>query len=300
MVERKTGARDASESVRQARFTLILIVAFFTFSMPASGQWIEEPGQGWLQISLYHHDTRDRFDPLGNVEPLFNEGGRSVTTSLFMTGAFGIYRGLDAWLQWPLHRLAFNDVAATRESFGFGDPLIHLRFGSELFGLEMELPVAIRAGVKLPVGDFPVDSEIVPLTEGQRDWEVMLEVGHSFYPLPLYAMAWAGYRWRETNHQIDRKPGNERFGYFAIGGDHPRWNWKLSVEALFGERWVSLTGIRIPLALSERELIQLTPVIGWKAGPGAVQIGGRIPVAGQNFPAGPALFLGYFVRVNPK
>ena len=263
-----------------------------------SGQWIEDPGKGWVQLSLYHHDTRDRFDTQGNVEPLFNEGGRSITTSLFLTGVVGVYRGVDVWGQIPVHRLAFNDVSATRESFGLGDPLLHVRVSPELLGVKTPFPIAIRGGVKLPLGEFPIDSEIVPLTEGQRDWELMLEIGHSFYPMPLYVMGWVGYRWRETNFDIDRKPGDERFAFMAVGGGRGKLSWKFSAEGIFGEKWVSLTGVRIPLAMSERRLVQLTPAVGWQLGQGSLELGARLPVAGQNLPAGPALFLGYFMRLG--
>ncbi len=277
----------------------ILGFGFCIMACPVDGfgQWVEKPGQGWVQVSLYHHDTRDRFDEERNVEPLFNEGGRSITSSLIVTGVMGLYRGVDVWGQLSIHRLAFNDVVADRESFGLGDPRLHLRIGPELFGLRSPIPVAIRGGVKLSVGDFPVDSEIVPLTEGQRDWELMLEVGHSWYPSPLYAIGWVGYRWRETNDRIERKPGDERFAYAAIGASYERLQWKLALESLWGKRWVSFTGIRIPLARSQRELVFVQPSLGWRFGPGVIELGGRFPVAGRNFPAGPALFMGYFVFI---
>ncbi len=261
-------------------------------------QWVQKPGTGWLQASFYHHDTRERFDEQGNQEPLFNEGGRSITTSLFLTGAYGVYRGIDVWAQVPLHRLAFNDVAADRESFGLGDPLLHVRVGPSLIGVKTPFAVAIRAGVKLPFGEFPIDSEIVPLSEGQRDWEVMLELGHSFYPAPVYVMGWAGYRWRETNDDIERKPGDERFAFMAVGGAYNRLSWKLALEAIFGEKWISFTGVRIPLAMSERELVQVLPTVGWALNRGTVELGARLPVMGQNLPAGPALFLGYFIPIG--
>ncbi|MEM8484095.1 MAG: hypothetical protein AAF564_01040 [Bacteroidota bacterium] len=277
---------------------VVLCIVLIYVPLDAYGQWVQRPGTGWVQASLYHHDTRDRFDEQGNKEPLFNEEGRSITTSFFLTGAYGVYRGIDVWAQLPVHRLAFNDVAADRENFGLGDPLLHVRVGPALFGISTALPVAIRGGVKLPLGDFPVDSEIVPLTEGQRDWELMVELGHSFYPAPVYVMGWAGYRWRETNNDIERKPGNERFVFLAVGGAQNKLSWKLALEAVFGEKWVSFTGVRIPLAMSERELVQVLPTVGWAVGKGAVELGGRLPVMGQNLPAGPALFLGYFVRLG--
>ena len=168
-------------------------------------------------------------------------------------------KGVDVWGQLPVHRLAFNDIAAERKSFGLGDPRFHLRIGPSLFGWSSSIPVAIRGGVKLAAGDFPIDSEIVPLTEGQTDWELIVELGHSFYPAPVYAVAWAGYRWREKNGEIERKPGNEFFAYLAMGTEYDKWTWKLALESQLGEPWESFTGTRILLANSERELIHLQP-----------------------------------------
>ena len=264
----------------------------------AKAQWIEAPGNGWVQVSLYHHDTTNRFDEQSNVEPLFNEDGRSITTSLIVTGVVGVYKGIDVWGQLPVHRLSFNDIAAERESFGLGDPRFHIRIGPSLFGITSPIPFAIRGGVKFAIGDFPIDSEIVPLTEGQRDWEVLLELGQSFYPSPLYAVAWAGYRWRETNEDIERKPGDEFFAYAAVGADYEKWIWKLALESQLGEPWVSFTGTRIVLARSERELFHVSPSVGVKIGSGVLELGSRIPLAGRNFPAGPAAFVGYFYSWN--
>ena len=271
----------------------LLLLCVYT-NRNAEAQWVEQPGHGWVQLGAYHHDTTKRFDEQRNVESLFNEDSRSITTSLILTGAIGVYKGVDIWGQLPVHRLAFNDIAANRESSGLGDPRFHIRIGPSLFGWSTSIPVAIRGGVKFAIGDFPVDSEIVPLTEGQRDWELLMELGHSFYPTPVYAMAWAGYRWREKNDDIERKPGDEFFAYAALGGEYERWIWKLALEGQWGERWVSFTGARIELARSERELIQVQPSIGWKIGPGVIELGARMPVWGRNFPAGPALFVGYF------
>ena len=262
----------------------------------ARAQWIEKPGHGWVQISLYHHDTRDRFDAQKRKVPLFNEDGRSITTSLILTGAVGVIHGVDVWGQVPVHRLSFNDIVADRTSFGAGDPSIFLRIGPELIGLSPSIPVAIRGGTKLSLGSFPIDSEVVPLTEGQQDWELLLELGYSFYPSPIYVSGWVGYRWREKNEEIERKPGNERILYFAIGGNANSFVWKLAAEGLWGEQWVSFTGGRIELAQSERQLFQLTPTVGWRLGMGQIELGSRIPLTGKNLPAGPALFAGFFYR----
>jgi hypothetical protein len=138
---------------------------------------------------------------------------------------------------------------------------------------------------------------VIPLTEGQRDWEVLVELGHSFYPIPVYVMGWAGYRWRETNEAIARKPGDERLFYVAAGGTVGHFTWKMAVDGLLGRPPVRRlsSGLAIELERDTRRLVQLLPAVGWRVGPGAVELGTRIPVAGRNLPAGPALTLGYFI-----
>ena len=265
--------------------------------MPGRAQWIEAPGQGWVEVAVYHHDTRKRFDPSRSLEPLFNADARAITTSLYLTAVAGVVPGADVWVQMPYNRLEFNDIAADRQSIGIGDPRIHLRLGLALFGVRSLVPVAVRGGVKLPLGEFTNDAEIIPLSEGQTDWEVMLELGHSFYPAPFYAMAWAGYRWRTYNDDIDRKPGDERFAYAAVGGRLRSFEWKLAAEGLSGlAPRRRQAGVEFILEQDKRELFQILPSIGYRVGPGTAVLGGRFPLAGRNLPAGPAVFVSYFMR----
>ena len=281
----------------ETALVLACLLAGLVGPLPGRAQWIEAPGRGWLEVAVYHHDTRERFDPSGSLEPLFNADARAITTSLFLTAVVGVVRGADVWVQLPYNRLEFNDIAADRQSIGIGDPRIHLRIGRELFGVRAPVPVAVRGGVKLPLGEFTQDAEIIPLSEGQTDWEVMLELGHSFYPAPLYVMGWAGYRWRTFNDEINRKPGDERFAYAAVGGSLRSFEWKLAVEGLSGlAPRRREAGVEFVLEQDKRELFQILPSVGHRLGPGTLGIGGRFPVAGRNLPAGPAVFVGYFVR----
>lgn len=261
-------------------------------SKPTAGSiGTENPGSGWAQIVVFHHDTRETFGPQGRLRPFLTDG-RAVTSSLYLTGAVGLVPGVDATAQLPVHRLSFDDAAGKREETGFGDPRVYLRISPQLFGVE-GIPLALRGGVKLPGSDFPVDAEVLPLTEGQRDWELMLESGHSFATLPLYARGWVGYRWREENREIRRLPGDERFGYLAIGGPL-RWiGWEVAVEGLSG-----LTPTQQGLAVrnSRRELLQVYPSLSAAVGPGQVELGGRFPIDGRNYPGGPALSAGYSLR----
>jgi hypothetical protein len=267
-------------------------VAFF-ISMPLpepiAGQWVEAPGNGWVASSLYYLDTRERYDIQSEKTPLFAEG-HAVATSIFVTAAIGIWSGIDAWIEMPFHRLQFDDITADRTKTGIGDPKAWVRVAPlSYFGFGF--PLAIRGGVKLPAGDFPVDAEIIPLGEGQRDWELIAEVGHSFYPRSLYALAWLGYRWREINQEIERDYGNEVFFLAQVGGQVGKLGYKVIAEGWDGDTPV-IEGI--PTENSSREYLQVTPSLLYPIGPGQFELGARIPLAGKNLPAGEALVLGYF------
>lgn len=255
----------------------------------AAGQWVEEPGRGWVDVTLYHQDTREAFGVDGGVREFFGEG-HAVSTSLFVTGAVGLFSGVDAWIQVPYHRLEFTDLAGDRRRTGVGDIRLYLRVRPTEY-LGVSFPLTIRGGVKVPVGDFTVNSEVIPLGDGQTDWELMAEVGHSFYPFPAYVNGWVGYRWREQHEETDRDFGDEVFFLAQAGGNAGNVLFQLVAEGWDGGTPV-VEGFRIPSA--ERSLFQVTPTVGYRLGPGSAEVGVRIPLAGENLPAGEALVLGYF------
>jgi hypothetical protein len=259
----------------------------------AFAQWLETFGEGWVDARLGWHDTTQEYGPDGDRQDFFGSG-RAITRSLYVTAATGLWRGADAWVQVPIHYLTFDDAAAERNETGFGDIRVFLRVDPSLVGLST-FPVAVRGGIKIPAKEFPVDAEVIPLTEGQVDLELFLEAGHSFYPTPLYAMGWFGYRWRLAKGNI-RDPGDEVLAYAAAGGDlGTRFVWKIAGEGLWGGTPLI---DRVPVENARRRIIQLLPSVGFKLGPGAIDVGGRIPLSGRNLPAGPALIVGYFFRWN--
>ncbi|MEM1095023.1 MAG: transporter [Bacteroidota bacterium] len=269
------------------------MVALFGFAMEASAQWVEAPGQSWVQVAAFHHDTRTVFAEDGQRERIF-ANGHAVTTSLYVTAALGVVRGADVWLQAPLHQLHYNDAATDRSRSGVGDVRLYLRAAPEAFGITSPFPIALRAGIKLPGGDFPVDAEVIPLGEGQRDVEVMLEVGQSFYPRPLYAHGWLGYRARSANTEAARAPGDEAFGFFAVGGAVQRIGWRVIAEGYVNVQDPVIQGLAIPSA--RRQAITVQPTLSYPIGSGAAEAGVRTTLAGQNVPAGHAFTLGYFHR----
>ena len=166
-------------------------------------------------MSAYGQRATEFFNPNGDRQP-FLANSRFDTRSLFLTGAVGITPGVEIWAQVPIHKLNVESAGGDSRSSGVGDIRIAARLGSELVGLD--LPLSLRLGSKIPGSDFPVDATILPLTEGQRDWEVSLESGFRLADRSTFIMGWVGYRWREENKEAARKPGNELFAALAVGG----------------------------------------------------------------------------------
>lgn len=246
------------------------------------------PGAGWVQLTIYRVQSERFFDAAGKSQRLITDA-TAVTTSVFATAAVGAVQGLEVWAQIPVHGLRFDDITGRQTRTGFGDPRFSVRIDASLFGLE-SVPLSVRGGVKLPGSEFPVDSRILPLTEGQSDGEIAIETGHAFASLPAYVVAWAGYRWRGANDRIGRKPGDERYGHLAVGGPVGSLRWELALEALSG---LAPEQNGLVVSSSRRRLLQINPTIGWDAGPGTFEAGGQVPVSGRNLPTGAGFSIGY-------
>ena len=203
-----------------------------------SGQGVGSlfPGQGWIQASVFSLSTGERFG-FNGVEEAYINGGHLDLQSFLLTGAVGLVTGLEVWAQGAVHSLEFQDAGGALVRSGLGDGRVWLRGGPSLFGVnEADLPlwVGLRAGVKLPASEFPIDRTVLPLTEGQKDVEVALEVGRVFGYGRFAVQAWAGYRWRGTNELVDVTPGNEWFGYASAAAAIGAVQARLSAQILDG------------------------------------------------------------------
>ncbi len=151
----------------------------------------------------------------------------------------------------------------------------------------------MRFTTKIPVVDFPIDAEIIPVGEGQWDYEAWLEAGISLWLLPAYGVLWLGHRWRAINDETTRDPGSEiavlaEFGGTLVG----RLGGKVAFDAIFGQDGAS-HGVK--LGNDQREIMYLNPNLTFQVTPRlSVEGGVRVPLHGKNFPAGPQFTLGFF------
>ena len=281
-----------SRSVRRA-WVWALALALLAPGL-ASAQWPEGRGGYWTKVSLFSHTTEDQFRSNGEVKPFLAANAQSQSLAVFFDALYGVTDRLDLWVQVPYFDLNFDDDADDRHSSGIGDVRVSARYN--LFKLRGgSIPISARFTVKIPVVDFPIDAEIIPVGEGQWDYEAWLEGGASLYPIPAYVVVWAGYRWRALNEETTRDPGDERALLAEIGGTLAGpLGAKVVMDAIFGKNG-SIQGINV--SGDEREIVYLAPTLTYQLTPSlSLETAARIPVHGKNYPAGSQFTLGFFHR----
>ena len=246
------------------------------------------PGGGWAQISLYRQRSLSFFNQNGDVQD-FLAASDFLTRSVFLTASVGVAEGVDVWAQVPIHNLDVTSDGGNSASSGVGDLRFAVRITPAIFGFDA--PVGLRFGSKLPATTFPVDATILPLTEGQRDYEISLESGTALDFLPIYVAGWVGYRYRGLSDVRAYNPGEEAFGHLAVGGAFRDLTLELGADALWGQP-PTVTGLTLADDAARR-LFQLVPTVGYPVGPGKVEVSGQFPLAGRNLPNGVGIAVSY-------
>jgi hypothetical protein len=190
------------------------------------------------------------------------------------------------------HLIAFSLAVATA---GCGDEAPFSNDNGDLYSLNQDLLFSGRFTAKVPVVDFPIDAEVIPVGEGQWDYEAWLEAGASFWPIPAYGVLWLGHRWRATNNATTRDPGDEYAFLAELGGTlKGSLGGKVVIDAIFGGNG-SIRGVNV--SSDEREIVYLQPTINFQVTPAfLLEAAIRVPLHGRNFPAGNQFMIGVFYR----
>jgi len=280
----------ASTPLRSLVLTLVLGAGVLGASPAWAGAWVLPAKRGWAQVSLFHQTTEERYFLDGERIPYFFEG-RNRTSGLFLDLRYGLFGRLEVVLQAPVYRLAFEDLADDRRSTGIADVRAAARFAV------LDGPTVVTAGfaVKFPSGEFVNDAEVVPVGEGQYDFDFTLEAGRSFWPRPAYVSVLAGYRVRRPNEQSGIPPGNEVL--WLVEGGHKivsRLGFKGVARGLHGATSTSF-GLEIPTL--KREAVYLQPGLVWDLGSErSLELSLPFTVKGRNWPAGLAVGIGFNSR----
>lgn len=269
-----------------ARAGLLAVLALAAAEPSWAGAWVLDPGRVRIEAKLLHQDTRERYFLDGARIPYFFEG-HNRTSAAYADVAVGLPWRLEAALQGSVFRIDFDDLADERRSTGVGDTRLGLRRNL----LRGPLVVTVGARLKLPTGRFQNDAEVVPVGEGQLDYDVSLELGRSLWPKPGYLTGELGYRFRSENRENGIRPGNELF-WSLEGGYSPlrRFTIKLLARGLQGQE---STAFALPITTLKRKAVYLEPGLILDLGGGrGVSVSAPFTVAGRNWPAGPVLSVG--------
>jgi hypothetical protein len=266
-----------------------------TISSQAAAQWAQgRAGRVWAKTAVFLQKTDEQFSTVGERQAWLGDG-ESDARAVFTDIIVGLHPQVDLWVQIPYFDLSFDRPAIDElHTAGFGDIRAWLRwqFASLLGG---STPVALRVGAKAPIGDSPLDAEVIPVGEGQWDLEVFAEIGHSFWPVRAYVELWLGYRARFANTESDIDPGGE-YVYLAEAGVQPSQGslLKVTVDGLVGRRFVQ-EGFRTN---TKRRILTFQFAGAVRTGPVWPEFGVRIPVSGQLFPAGPQFVFAVSTQFN--
>jgi hypothetical protein len=279
--------------------SLILCLLALSVESALAGAWTLPAGKTWAKVTYFQQRADEwytanaefsgRLYDAGTRRP-YRFGGEYESKAVFIEGFVGITDRLDLGAQIPYFDQKFSDD--TRLEPGADAGFSDLRLLAKFRLTEKPAIVTLKTGVKLPTGEFRNEDGLIPVGEGQSDYDFILQVGRSFWPLPIYANAEVGYRVRTKNQQINRDPGDEWL-YNAEVGYNPtdRLLLALKVEALRGGKGTEFGFIRSASLI--KRITYISPTVSYHlAGGAALEVAVRSTINGRNFPAGHQLTAG--------
>jgi hypothetical protein len=186
-----------------------------------AGAWTLAKGHLWGKITGMAQSTNEEYVAVGGAgrEPDLNrlyepgdrahyrENGHYNSQALFIDLFYGLNDRIDFGVQIPYYRREFENVGfrPTNIASGFGD----MRGLAKINILQNPVVGTIKFGTKIPTGKFQNQDGIISAGEGQWDFELITQIGRSFWPFPLYANIDLGYRFRMKNSTSGFNPGEE-------------------------------------------------------------------------------------------
>lgn len=278
--------------MRQILTTLTLIL--LTATTASAGAWTFPRGTLWTKLTVMVQDTNEDYIgvprpniPRGTRQPYLLDGEYSSRT-FFLDAMYGVTDNFNVGIQVPFFHQTFEDQELTTL---FGGPVSSTGFSDIRIFLKHKIgpdPIvsSLKVGIKAPTGDFQNRQGLIPVGEGQWDFDFILQAGRSFWPFRAYANVDLGYRVRLKNDEIDRDPGDERFWIAELG-----YQWTdrlLTVVKWEGIDGKETTSLGLTLASDVKKIQYISPALMFKATKTlSVETGVRFSINGQNFPAGP-------------
>lgn len=267
-----------------------------------AGAWTLPKGRFWGKATYFQQTTNEWY--LANSQLIdgqvvgigerarYNFNGEYESKALFVEGFYGLSDRLDIGVQIPYFDQTFGDE--TRLDIGpVSDAgLSDIRVLAKFRLLDKPLLLTVKTGVKMPTGEFKNEDGLIPVGEGQWDYDFVAQLGRSFWPLPLYSNIDLGYRVRTKNDEIDRDPGDEWFLNAELGYNITR---KLMLMGKY-EMLRSDPSLEFGFLVNRSQIKRITfftPVLLYAIDARtALEAAVRISLNGRNYPAGWQLVLG--------
>ena len=299
---------------RPATVALLVIAACHSPHNATAGAWTLPGNHVWCKVAYLSQTTHEEYvgaagsgrgpDPTR----VYREGsraryrfnGRYSSRALFFDLFYGATDRFDVGLQAPFFRQEYQDTALLT---GFGEPRTATGFGDIRGFLKVNLldrrtVGTLKLGFKAPTGDFVNEDGLIPVGEGQWDFDAIFQLGRSFWPIPAYVNSDVGYRLRLKNTEIDRDPGDEWF-FVAEAGFQVRRMALVGVK-FHGIRGKAATVFNARIHSDVKNITYVSPVIN--LGPFrafTLETAMNVSIGGRNYPAGWMAVVGLSYKGSP-
>ena len=177
---------------------LIVALSILLPQMASAGAWTLGKGRVWSKVTYMSLSTNEHYDNDGNVGEI---PARYKSQQVYFDVYYGLNDRIDVGIKIPYISNEFVDVspehpfygAPDKKDSGIGDirgvAKINLVNSADLVG-------TLKLGFKAPMGEYREVPEALSITGGQWDFDVVAQLGRSFWPVPVYGNVDLGYRLR--------------------------------------------------------------------------------------------------------
>ena len=298
------------------RFAAVALLAALACQIPGNvvaGAWTLPRNHVWCKVAFLGQTTDEEYvgasgsgrgpDParvynVGN-RARYRFNGKYRSRALFFDLFYGATDRIDVGLQLPFFRQEYQDTPLLT---GFGEPRRATGFGDFRGFLKvnlLNLPAVgtLKFGFKAPSGEFVNEDGLIPVGEGQWDFDAIVQMGRSFWPAPFYVNGDFGYRLRLRNAEIDRDPGDEWI-FLAEAGMQLRRSVLVGIK-IHGIRGKAATVFGARIQSDIKKISYISPVISLGPFRGfTLETAMNISVHGRNYPAGWMAVVGLSYRGN--
>ncbi len=300
------------------------IFTLLTHAILQAGGWSRKPGELALKLSWFSLNSGKRFSTGGGLEskcileqspncfresldggvkiPIFSDiPGTTSSRALFLTANYGLFNRLELGVQIGFFSSDNNfQIDVPREistgANGLSDLYTNLKYQ---YLSRSGLAASVAGGFIAPTGHFERSAFGVSLGQGGWSYEVTHDLGYSFWPLPVYANAQVGYRWRGENEAFFNYGDEVVFNFEAGVHVSSRLLFKLALHGLNAGNDRQSLGIGLANTPG-RKISFLSPTVFVKVKKFEIEAGVEHAVSGRNYVTGTKLNLGIGRLFNLK